>query len=129
MKRIIARIILIFILFFSVVDCAIKMVPPEQQYSSISIFAPFQETYKAVKPALMKNGYKILARDITVGLVKAKKINRNKFLEIIVKPKSEQESFVNIQLIVEKNGRRLGVSEKTMAEIETILDDIKTIVT
>ena len=120
---------MIFILFFSVVDCAIKMVPPEQQYSSISIFAPFQETYKAVKPALMKNGYKILARDITVGLVKAKKINRNKFLEIIVKPKSEQESFVNIQLIVEKNGRRLGVSEKTMAEIETILDDIKTIVT
>lgn len=129
MKKFIDRLLLIFIPYFLVTACAIKIIPPEQQYRSFSISAPFQKTYKAIKPALMKNGYKILTRDITVGLVKAKKINRNKYLEIMVKPKSNQKSFVNIQLIVEKNGRRLGVSKKSMTEIETILDNIKTIVT
>ena len=109
------------------VSCAPKLVPPQDQHRMRRVQAPVDVVYRAVKPSLMKHGYVIVDSDVTIGLTKARKINGKKFMVISVKKQSEGGSFVKIKLIAIKNGRPLKVPEKTMLELENILQDIEII--
>ena len=117
--------LMIVILMFTVFSCMPKVIPPPDQQRSILVNVQAEDAYRAVKPALMKNGYQITGRDITVGLTKAKKINHNKHLIITVKSKPPEGTVVKIKLIVRKNGKPISVPEKTMTEVDTILQQIK----
>lgn len=106
-------------------SCAPQLIPPREQHRMTIIEAPPRMIFRAVKPALMKNGYEIIHRDITTGLVKAHKIGMNRHLVIRVRKKGPNASTVKINVIAKKNGRVLSVPEKTMLEVEAILNELK----
>ena len=113
-----------FILFF-ILSCSPKLIPPQEQYRDRVINAQVNATFRAVEPSLMKTGYAIVERDISTGMIKAKKINGDKILVISVRNHPAGGSHVKIKLIVRKKGRLLRVPEKAMHEIDMILDEIR----
>jgi hypothetical protein len=122
------RYLLVLILALFAVSCSLQMIPIRKQYRTRLIAAPYESTFLAVKSALMKNGYKIVAMDFQMGQIEAKKIRKNKYLRASINPKKRKGVLVKINLEVWKNGRRLDVSERTMAELDSILEEINTIV-
>ena len=117
----------VFVLLLFAVSCAPKLIPPQDQHRMMRVDKSVNDVYRAVKPSLLKNGYAITERDITTGVVKARKINGEKMLIISVKRHPDGGTFVKMRLIVKKNGRPLRVPEKTMLELEKILQDMKAI--
>lgn len=122
------RCLFVSILALSVISCALQMIPIRKQYRTRLIVAPYEITFPAVKSALMKNGYEIIGMDFQMGQIEAKKIRNNKYLKISVNPEKRKGVIVKINLSVWKNGNRLSVSERTMTELDTILEDINGIV-
>ena len=122
MKKIVLSVLVLPFLFLS---CASKLVPPQDQHRTIKVAAPVNAVYRAVKPSLMKHGYIIVDRDITTGVTKARRRNDNKMVVISVRRNPEDNALVKIRLIAEKNGRPLQVPEKTMNELDQILQDIQ----
>ena len=120
-------VLCVLILFFFTISCAPKLVPPQDQHRMAKVEAPVNVVYRAVKLSLVKHGYAIVDRDITVGLTKARKINGKKLVVVSVRNHHEGGAFVKIRLIAGKKGRPANVPEKTMSELENILQDIETI--
>jgi hypothetical protein len=121
------KYLLVLILALFAVSCSLQMIPIRKQYRTRFIAASYENTFLAVKSALMKNGYKIDEMDFQMGQIEAIKIRKNKYLTISVKSEEGKGIFVKINLAVWKNGKRLSVSEKTMAELDTILNEINAV--
>ena len=124
MKKI---VLFVLVLSFFFLSCASKLVPPHEQHRMATVKAPVNVVYRSVKPSLMKNGYTIVHRDIKTGVTKAGKRNGKKMVVISVRRNPEGHALVKIRLIARKNGRPLAVPEKTMCELEKILQDIESI--
>ena len=130
MKIVIKAALLGFMLSLAV-SCALKTIPPEQQYRQAIIAAPFSETYKLIRPCLIKFNYTIVDMDITVGAIKAvSKRNKDKFLMVTVSAADSDKSNVKLKLDVRKHSmtgeyKRVPVPEKYMQELDGILDEIK----
>lgn len=127
----ITKIALLGVILFLAASCALKTIPPEQQYRQATIAAPFSETYKLIRPCLIKFNYNIVNMDITVGAVKAvSKRNKNKFLMVTVSAVDSDSSTVKLKLDVRKHSmtgeyKRVPVPEKYMQELDGILNEIK----
>ena len=123
-------IFLVFLLF----SCLPKMIQPRDQHMAIIVSAPMKEAFLAVRPSLIKYNYQIDKADVAVGMVKGVKTrgSSNVTKEIIISVQSvdAKTSQVKINLSVTKYDvqggcRQLSVPEKTMKELEGILNEIK----
>jgi hypothetical protein len=127
------RIKNLFIILFllSMVSCSLKTIPPEKQYKSAIVKIPMKETYKLIRPCLIKYNYRIVDMDITVGAIKAvSKRNKNKHLYVTVSSTDNNKSHVKLKLDVRKHSmtgeyKRIPVPEKFMGELDGILTEIK----
>lgn len=129
--KIVIKAVLFGLALFLTASCALKTIPPEQQYRQATMPAPFSETYKLIRPCLIKFNYNIVNMDITVGTIQAvSKRNHNKYLTVTVSEADSATSNVKLKLDVRKQSmtgeyKRVPVPEKYMQELDDILNEIK----
>lgn len=125
------KIVWIFFLVLTAAACAFKTIPPEKQYKETIVPVPFAETYKLIRPCLIKFNYKIIDMDITVGAIKAvNQRNKDKQLLVTVSATDNNKTSVKLKLDVRKHSmtgeyKRVPVPEKYMEELDGILEEIK----
>ena len=125
------KTVLIFFIVLTAAACALKTIPPEKQYKEAIVPVPFAETYKLIRPCLIKYNYKIIDMDITVGAIKAvSQRNKDKQLLVTVSSTENNQTSVKLKLDVRKHSmtgeyKRVPVPEKYMDELDGILEEIK----